>query len=783
MTQSHKIADSLYLVRQTVNKTVQTKPVEVPTNHIAVIDCSGSMSYDLPKIREQMKKKLPKMLREQDTISIIWFSGRGEFGTLLEAEPVATLSDLKDVNAAIDRWIKPVGMTGFKEPLEEVTRLTQRVSKKRPGSIFSLFFMSDGCDNQFGRAEVLKAVESASVVISSSTFVEYGYYADRPLLTSMAEKAGGSLIFAEDFDRYMPQLEAALKKKSSGAPRVEAKIQGDTIGGFAFTLHDGDLVTFSADNGVVSVSKDTDSIYYLSPSQIGTDIHDLGKEIASGTRTGSIIDAAYAAVSLYSVRMRSDSVYPILKVLGDVRFIESFSSCFGKQKYSEFMDSAKNAAFGLGRYDKGYDPKKVPRDDAFTVLEMLQILSDDDENRILLENPSFKYSRIGRGRVDASTVLTDEEQTQLIELTNQIASERDVKKLKDLQVQLSILTSSKGEALKFVEDLALEGYSISNLVFNEDRPNISLNIRKTGSVDLSSKLPKQFKGAQLGKVPEKFPSFKYRNYTIVKDGLVNVKVLPVHLSESTSKKLSDMLKSDHIPANSIQIESNGNATIYLDKFPVINRSMMKSTSAKSLFELDFKLIKARAAQKVYNTYKKERFPGKKSESFEALYGKEAADWLKDQGFTDYSGFSPKSVQADSTDVYMRKELVVSIKGLSSLPSLKEAKEKLSKGKVNSGTLLMKTSIEEVDEFLSSKHYINYPDKDSLFETWIDGKARDMTSTVRNLIFQIAKIKFSIIVGQCWFSEWKSLDENTMTLDIDGQKYEFKADLQEKETKI
>ena len=174
---SYKVAESLYLTRHVLDskKDAPAKPVEVPTNHFVVIDCSWSMSYDLPQIREQLKKKLPKLLKETDTLSIIWFASKGQFGTLLEAEPVATLSDLQDVERAIDRWLKPVGLTGFKEPMEEAGKVVERVSKKHPGSASSLFFMSDGCDNQWSRPDILKATEKAAGGLNSATFVEYGY--------------------------------------------------------------------------------------------------------------------------------------------------------------------------------------------------------------------------------------------------------------------------------------------------------------------------------------------------------------------------------------------------------------------------------------------------------------------------------------------------------------------------------------------------------------------------------------------------------------------------------
>ena len=69
---SIKIADKLFLIKLTLDQ-VEAKPVESPTNHIVVIDCSGSMCGQLPQIREQLKRKLPKLIGPEDTLSLIWF--------------------------------------------------------------------------------------------------------------------------------------------------------------------------------------------------------------------------------------------------------------------------------------------------------------------------------------------------------------------------------------------------------------------------------------------------------------------------------------------------------------------------------------------------------------------------------------------------------------------------------------------------------------------------------------------------------------------------------------
>ena len=760
MTISYKIAEQLYLVCQPVATKAAPKATPPSCNHILVIDVSGSMCGELPKIREQLKRKVPKLLKENDSLSIIWFSSRGEHGVLLEGEPVATLKDLKDVEAAIDRWLRPVCLTGFKEPLEDVAALTKRLGQKYPGNVNSLFFMSDGCDNQWSRAEILKAVEEASKGLASAAFVEYGYYADRPLLAKMAEVAGGTLVFAEHFEKYAPELESALTRGISGAPRIEVTPASDlVVETFCFTIADGCLSTYGVEDGKVRVPEDTDAIFYLSPKLVG----DTGGTLDPQSK-GPAVAAFYAAVSLFSVRMRPNIVLPLLKVLGDVAFIEQFGSCFGKQRYSAFMDAAKEAALNPDkRLVKGYDPSKVPADDAFTVFDLLRILAADKDTRLLLDHSAFRYNRIGRARVDANTVLTAEEQEEVTQLTEAMAKERDVAKLKDLQVKLAAITD-KPAALKFEAAPSPDGYGISNLTYNEEKPNISVLVRKTGTVDLTARLPDNLKGT----IPTPFSTFVFRNYAIVKDGLVNVAVLPVKISDAVRKQLPSEIVSD----------VDGVTLIKLGDLPTVNRQMVKDASAKALFELEYALTKARAEQKVYNTYRKDLLGGKKSEGFVEQYGQEAADWLKEQGFTDYSGFGPKQVQADASDFYMAKEMAVSLKGYSTLPSLKDVKEKQAKGKLNATGALMAPTVDLVEGFLKSDAYLKAKDQPAVLAAWLDGQAEGTITETRRFIREKAQQLFTIIVGQTWFSEFSSIDDNTLEVTIDGTKIAGKVEMKE-----
>ena len=799
MTTSYKISDRLFLIKEDINtKTPIAPSATTATNHIAVVDVSGSMYGAIDQIRADIKKKLPKLISDKDTFSLIWFSGRNEFGVILEGEPIATLPDLTRVNGAIDRWLRCVGLTGFKQPLEEVAALAGRVAKKSPGS-FSLFFMSDGCDNQWSRDEVLKAVEKAGAAVTAATFVEYGYYADRPLLTQMAERAGGTLIHSQDFDRFEVVFSEAMGRKAA-SKKVDVKLPNvDVVGGFAFALQGTEIPTFGVDKGTCSVPDGIDALFFLSPTAVGTAGPDLVS--ISDTRDSSqknsyeneqALAATYAAASLFSTRMKPEIVKPLLKATGDVALIEQFNACFGKQKYSEFMDAAKVAAFDNSkRLAKGWDPSKVPADDAFTVLDTLRLLASDDGNRLMLDHPSFKYSRVGRGRLDSAENFTVAEKDEVLALAPNLNLTFDeqgtfINAITDNTVKTAVkakfdeIKATKVEALKFVADAAPDGFPVSNLTYNEERANVSVLVKKTGTVDISKRVPPEHKK----KLPSVIPTFIYRNYTVIKDGLVNIEVLPVRITAQTWKTIQAEQKAGRLPDDCITDTGTGVGLVQLTKLPIVNAKMVKAVSAKKLFEDEYALTKARAAQKVYNGVLKEKFPGsKKSEGFSVLYGDDAASWLKDQGITDYSGFNPKSTVAPSVDVYMAKELKIGLKGLSSLPTVKDVREKMAKGKLTASASLMATAVKEIDDFQASDVFKKAKNQDEVFQSWLEAQAEAQTKATRRLIFDMAQTKFSIIVGQVWPSEFKSLDENTMTINVDNTAIEAKLEQREVEEKI
>lgn len=318
--------------------------------------------------------------------------------------------------------------------------------------------------------------------------------------------------------------------------------------------------------------------------------------------------------------------------------------------------------------------------------------------------------------------------------------------------------------LKFRADKAPDGYPIATLTFNENRPNVSFLTKRTGFVDITKRIPTD---AMVKTLPGDFPSFIYRNYAVIKDGLVNIDRLPVRLSEDTYNELLAHGCPDDV-FEGAEGEPDKDGTTYilnLRALPVINQQMIKDVSAKDYFERKFALTSAQAVAKVYSSYAKELLPEKTSEGFAVLYGEDEAAWLKEQGITEHSGFAPKSVQAEATDFYMGKELKVNLKGLSSLPSLNAVRKQIEKGKLNAGGQLMKPTIDKVEAFLTSDAYTGAADKDAVLKAWLDGNAKDAKATTRKLIYDIAQTTFALIVGQVWFNEFESLDDNELDIEV------------------
>lgn len=709
---------------QEFQRDIATKLEKTPANHVLVVDVSGSMYDSLPKMREHIKSNFAMLVKPKDTVSIIYFSSKGEFGVVFENQTITNLKDLTFLQKTVDRFLKPMCLTGFKEPIQESINLVKRINN---GNINNFIFMTDGYDNQWSESEILKACEALPSHFEEITFIEYGWYCNRKLIEKMVEKSNALHIFSENYSDYEESIEKVISQES--CKKVTIEVSGEKI----FYYKNNEIIAMDVKDGKVSIPEDLQKFYVVNKD------YSLDKQPECVKYT-----MLYFAIN----KMNSKEVLDILKVVGDVKVIRAYSNCFSKQDYSNLLTMVKECIFDeTKRYEQGQDFNLIPKEDAYTVIHLLDELSKDENNKLMIASEHFNYSRIGK----ATTQKSEEEILEgLKEKMAKATTPEEMKEIAEQMTNVQEQVSFKAVGLE-------NGVSINTLVYNESRPNISINTNQSGFVTL----PKT--KADALKLPQEFPTRIYRNYTIIKDGIKNLKVLPLTLTETTF----NVLKENGIFSQEETYIASKIYLVNLTDIPVINRKMVQEISAKDFFTNYLMLQELKAKQKVLKFFLDKESVSTK---FVEMYGQEAATYLDSIGVKDY-GFSPKVASVKSGDFYYSKELNLKIEGLSSLPSINAVIKKVSeKKKLNLADTLMNRYIVMYEKFKDDKEFLKRETEKTIKE-------------VRALQMAYNQIMYAIIIGQVWFKEFSSYEENSMVVEYDSMKINCVALLEEKEIEI
>ncbi|WPJ72213.1 hypothetical protein DEEACLCL_00196 [Salmonella phage CRW-SP2] len=721
---------------------------KAPTNHVIVVDVSGSMYGALPKLRSHLKENLASLVKPEDTVSILYFSSKGDFGTVFAGRSINTTSDLSEINGLIDRFLQPSGCTGFVEPLRLAVDTVSGLTK--PGVINSLVFMTDGYDNCWRSSEILDAAAVLPKAFQNVTIIEYGWYCNRELLGQMAERAGATHVFAEGQNEYQSELETALK---SATPKIVVDVP--LLYTHAIYVENGVATVLAVQDdeehpvGHVCIPETVSQLWVVNPNMI--DQLDSLKDI----------QAAYV-LAFYGVYiMDADLVWAALKKTGDVRFIKQYNNCFTKQDYSNVKAALVEAIVDESKRGvDGIDYDLVPAEDATTIVDVLTYLAEAGVS-VVTKHPLFSYTSIGRGTVQKADDTEDK-------LAEEIANAKSKEERKALALKLASHEEWTPE-FNPVDDLGI--VPISNLVYNSERPNISVQTVQNGTVTIP-----EFVQEKYG-LPQELDTWRYRNYTIVKDGIINLKTMPIQADAEVATVLGQM--GVHVFGGKDQV-----FIVNLESVPMVNRAMTKNISAAQFFADNVRLEALKAKQKVLKFYRDELVGKGNAVGLATKYGKDAADFLSSVGIRDY-GFSPKTEMKDATDFYMSRELNVKIAGASSLPSIAAVlKKKAENKKLNAADLLIDKALQEYEAFVKSPAITSVPPEvqSKLIEGWIGEAAKAAIKEVRALNKTLSKVVYGIVAGHGWFTDL-DLEESTMEVEVDGVKYKVTAELAEKEIKI
>lgn len=782
---SYRVAPTLYLTLFALNTAAfVAKVVDTPTDHVFVIDVSGSMYGELPAIREHLKTRLATVLHPGDRFSLITYSGRGQCTRVLSGVNLKDAASLSGIQRAIDNYVRPIGMTAFVDALDELAKLVGELRASRPNTAIAAIQMTDGQDNCYSRAQILAACDKLRGKIDSFDVVEYGMWTDRNLLAAMAERVGGSLTYVDGAEAFVTLTERVVQKRVSSAKLRTVDLGVGESALLAFSLGDNTINTYAINGGKVEVPDVPMTIAVLSlTSSIGVgsiDLDDFVKTRRQGTFTAPSRGEAhaYAAVALLAMRSQPKPMYAILRALGDVALVNKLSTCFGKQAYTEASSMAQSAAFDTAaRWTNGFDQNAVPRDDAFTIVDLVELLVNEGAE---LDDANIKFARIGPKRVDASSVLTTEEAAVVKDKLEKAMETLDVDAFTEVRAKIDEVIASKGPTIKFVP--TSDRAKIGSAAWNQKEANLSITVRRPGYVDLSAipnsffheGLPHQTELARAG-ILDRFETSIVRTRPLVASGIRNMDKIVIFGNERVWAKLVAEGVIDNVTAYEERMEVN------LRRVPPCNMKMRDALSALHLIGLHHRLIKVNALIKAFEDAR-DAYP--RTDWIVEKYGTEAATWLDTIGVKRY-GFNPQQRGGTKTgDVRESRQMIVKIAGLSSLPTVDAVKKRfaeiaahekaekealdaaLAAGKkapkpkkaptLTPSMELVAAGIRANEAFLASAEYTSVTNKegrDIVHTTWLDQRLEALEKEAETIRVDVAKATFTAIVGQGGFVEF------------------------------
>lgn len=702
----------------TVKETKAKKTVKTPVDHVFCCDISGSMWDELPLMRRQLKNRLSDLVKDEDTITIIAFAGRNRCFVLKEFVRCSTPDQLQQLHQAIDRFLTPGGCTDFVNPIKETKKL---IDKATHG--LNWIFLSDGGHNEGPFSEVIDALGEIKNSIKGATIIEYGYYADSDALSKMASELGGAKVTAEDFESYEPKFNAAITGAGSAVNVIEVAIPKAVIDHISpsvpkvyFVNPATKLVNVAfANNGKINLPEGVTEFY----SFTNDDITDAKSKAKKNDDKSYLYAAAYILADM----LKYDWTEKVLATIGDKKFIEMYANSFGKQKLFTFQGELLNAVFDESLRGE-IDPKYKPSPANYCIVDFFNDIQKVDGNLIWVTDPAFSYKRIGSKAVAKSEALSAEDQEKL-------AKAKTASELKEVL--------DKKEESNVKMEFINKGYPVDNFVWNETRANLNARIK----IDVELTLPKN----KFGK--DKMNSTVFRNYNIVKDGLVNTSLLPLELTPETVKEIS---RHKAVILGEQKQGDNGLIRVNVDisKLPVVNINRARGVKKSTMTKMEYDLLELKFRLKYLGWLKKgldSKYTNKNQ-----WPDNEETQWLASLGITSEGFNPPTQIQKNEDDFYLSINFDSAFAKFSKIPKVEEAMDS-SKKATPSLTLLRKV-IEDIDKTLAKCK--TEDDKSKKIVEMFNAETKEK----RDLGIKIAQTKFAMIVARRWFNDCDNFDDNT-----------------------
>lgn len=281
-----------------------------------------------------------------------------------------------------------------------------------------------------------------------------------------------------------------------------------------------------------------------------------------------------------------------------------------------------------------------------------------------------------------------------------------------------------------------KGYSLGEIQYGSNQPDISFHVRLDGDVLLDSSL-------ELKKIS----TSRFYLYKMFEAGKPKKNELICSMSPITRQNLID----GGVRINSID-DSNFNTTIYEINLSDVkfDNYLSEKYSADTLCSKMITELKWKARMKVVNYFIDQLSDDKaKTERFSntELLKKydEATVAMLNENFVDDSGYNPKYTHDSSKPLFE-----VKISGFSNLPKVEDIVKRIADGKKQ--TTAGEFMVEPVNDFIKL-------DKEELLKEKI--KVEELLDGIQQ---KIRNIKYGIFLSNNWFEEFTEKGDNSLKID-------------------
>ena len=258
-----KILDGLYLVLTSLPKKAEVtlSKVKTKTNHLFIFDRSGSMSWTLCDLIEDVIQQVAK-IPDGDTFSAGWFSSKGEFGWICKGLSVS--ENREALPAMLRKYNSTIGLTCYSEILQDTNQVVSDLSAISENNV--LTFFSDGFPNQDTHS-IINICKGLASKLSSVMLVGYGDWYGRELMAQMAQAIGGVLIHSSSIREFSTSFASFRENSLDVQPRVEFDVPKGAIKFITTIDKNGEVVTHSVEDGTLFLSPDTEKILYFTEKE------------------------------------------------------------------------------------------------------------------------------------------------------------------------------------------------------------------------------------------------------------------------------------------------------------------------------------------------------------------------------------------------------------------------------------------------------------------------------------------------------------------------------------